>query len=153
MPSSEISKTMQWLVGSEPMLFGNVPRIMGIVNVTPDSFSDGGNFLDVSAAVDHALKLVDNGADILDVGGESTRPYSESVAIEDELQRVIPVIEQLAAQTDVPISIDTSKPAVALRAMQAGASIINDVTGLEQPEMVRVAVDSHAAVCAIGQPG
>ena len=101
--------------------------IMGIVNVTPDSFSDGGKFLDPSAAVDHALKLVAQGADILDIGGESTRPGAEPVSEEQELRRVIPVIEKLSPHIKIPISVDTSKPAVARAALEAGASIINDV--------------------------
>ena len=102
---------------------------MGIVNVTPDSFSDGGKFLATDAAVVHAQQLVDDGADILDIGGESTRPYSDPVAADEELERALPVVEKLATQTDVPISIDTSKASVASRAVSAGAEIINDVTG------------------------
>jgi dihydropteroate synthase len=101
--------------------------VMGIVNVTPDSFSDGGKFLETDAAVDHALELVAQGADILDVGGESTRPGAEPVSEEVELCRVIPVVEQLSRQLKVPISVDTSKPAVARAALEAGASIVNDV--------------------------
>jgi dihydropteroate synthase len=101
--------------------------VMGIVNVTPDSFSDGGKFLETEAAVDHALKLVAQGADILDIGGESTRPGAEPVGEAEELRRVIPVIEKLAPQIKIPISIDTSKPAVARAALAAGASIVNDV--------------------------
>ena len=144
---------VQWLIGDEPMVFGSIPKIMGIVNVTPDSFSDGGSFFEASAAVDHAMKLVDDGADILDIGGESTRPYSESVPQADELKRVMPVIEKLAQQTNVPISIDTSKPDIARHAVEAGAKIINDVTGMEDEEMVRVALDSGAAVCAMHMLG
>jgi len=101
--------------------------VMGIVNVTPDSFSDGGKFLSPDAAVVHALKLVAQGADILDIGGESTRPGAEPVSEEVELRRVIPVIEKLAPQVKVPISIDTTKPVVARAALEAGASIVNDV--------------------------
>ncbi len=100
---------------------------MGILNVTPDSFSDGGKFLDAEAAVVHALKLVGQGADILDIGGESTRPNAGPVSEDEELRRVIPVIEQLARQIQIPISIDTMKPAVARAALAAGASIVNDV--------------------------
>ncbi len=101
---------------------------MGVVNVTPDSFSDGGKFLDAGAAIAHALKLVAQGADILDIGGESTRPGAEPVSEAEELRRVIPVIEKLAPQIKIPISIDTTKPAVALAALAAGASIVNDVS-------------------------
>jgi dihydropteroate synthase len=127
---------------------------MGIVNVTPDSFSDGGRFFDTSAAARRALQLVDEGADILDIGGESTRPYSDLVAVEEELRRVVPVIERLAGNVAAPISIDTSKAAVARAAMDAGAEIINDVTGLEgDPEMVRVVVETSAAVCVMHMQG
>jgi dihydropteroate synthase len=100
---------------------------MGIINVTPDSFSDGGQYFDTNAAVEHGLKLVQEGADILDVGGESTRPRATPVSEEEELRRVAPVIEQLAARTKVPLSIDTMKPAIARAAIRAGASIVNDV--------------------------
>jgi len=100
---------------------------MGVVNVTPDSFSDGGKFLDANAAVARALELAAQGADILDIGGESTRPGAEPVAEAEELRRVLPVIEQLAGRVEVPISIDTLKPAVARAALAAGASIVNDV--------------------------
>jgi dihydropteroate synthase len=101
--------------------------IMGIVNVTPDSFSDGGKFLDPAAAVAHGLKLVEQGAEILDIGGESTRPGAVPVSEAEELRRVIPIIEQLAPQVKIPISIDTMKPAIARAALAAGASIVNDV--------------------------
>ena len=99
---------------------------MGIVNVTPDSFSDGGLFFNPNKAVDHALKLVEEGADILDIGGESTRPGAASISVKEELNRVIPVINQLAKKTELIISIDTHKPIVAEEAICAGASIIND---------------------------
>ena len=101
--------------------------VMGIVNVTPDSFSDGGKFLDADAAVAHALELAAQGAEILDIGGESTRPNAEPVNEAEELRRVIPVIEKLAAKIKIPLSIDTMKPAVARAALAAGASIVNDV--------------------------
>lgn len=105
-------------------------RLMGIVNVTPDSFSDGGQFATTMAAIDHGLRLLDEGADILDVGGESTRPGSETVPLDIELKRVLPVIEGLAQRTKVPISIDTRKPQVMAQAAMAGARIINDVSAL-----------------------
>jgi dihydropteroate synthase len=108
------------------------PRVMGIVNVTPDSFSDGGAHDSVDAAVAHGLRLVDEGADLLDIGGESTRPGAAEVSIEEELRRVIPVIERLARDTSVPISIDTSKPEVMRAAVSAGAGMINDVYGLRR---------------------
>jgi len=127
---------------------------MGIVNVTPDSFSDGGHFSQTDAAAQHALKLASQGATILDIGGESTRPYSTPVEVEQELSRVIPVIEKVVSRTDVPISIDTSKSVVAAAAIAAGAEIINDVTGLEgDPKMIDVAVESGAGVCAMHMQG
>ena len=130
------------------------PLVMGIVNVTPDSFSDGGRHAGVEAAVAHGLALVVEGADILDVGGESTRPFSEPVSAEEELRRVGEVVRQLAAQAGVPVSIDTSKAVVAARAIELGAEIINDVTGLEgDPDMLRVAVESRAGVCAMHMQG
>jgi dihydropteroate synthase len=108
------------------------PRVMGIVNVTPDSFSDGGAHDDLEAAVAHALRLVEEGADLLDIGGESTRPGAQEVSTEEELRRVIPVIEQLAKRTSLPISIDTSKPEVMRAAVAAGAGMINDVYALRR---------------------
>jgi len=108
-------------------VFPRPTLVMGIVNVTPDSFSDGGKFLDADAAVAHALELAAQGAEILDIGGESTRPNAEPVNEAEELRRVIPVIEKLAAKIKIPLSIDTMKPAVARAALAAGASIVNDV--------------------------
>lgn len=118
------------------------PRVMGIVNVTPDSFSDGGAHDTTDAAVAHALKLVEEGADLLDIGGESTRPGAADVDVEEELRRVVPVIERLAAQVAVPISIDTYKPEVMRAAVQAGAGMINDVYGLRRDG----ALDAAAAL-------
>ena len=120
--------------------------VMGIVNVTPDSFSDGGKFLDPLAAVAHALKLVAEGADILDIGGESTRPGALLVSEAEELSRVIPVITQLAPQVKVPISIDTSKPAVARAALAAGASIVNDIAAATRTDLTmwQIVAEAHA---------
>jgi len=127
---------------------------MAIVNVTPDSFSDGGKFIDRSVAVKHALQLVADGADILDIGGESTRPYSQPVAPDEELNRVVDLIKQLKQKTETPISIDTSKAIVAQAAIEAGAEIINDVTGLTgDPDMIQVALDTEAGVCAMHMQG
>ncbi|GAB1408176.1 dihydropteroate synthase [Thermomonas brevis] len=108
------------------------PRVMGIVNATPDSFSDGGRHAGAGAAVAHGLRLAEEGADILDIGGESTRPGADEVPVEEELRRVVPVIEALAAQVAIPISIDTSKPEVMRAAVAAGAGIINDVYALRR---------------------
>jgi len=130
------------------------PLVMGIVNVTPDSFSDGGRHADLAAAVAHGLELVAQGADLLDVGGESTRPFSEPVAEAEELARVAEVVRRLAAKSGVPVSIDTSKAAVAARAVELGAEIINDVTGLEgDPEMLALARESGAGVCVMHMRG
>ncbi len=127
---------------------------MGILNVTPDSFSDGGEFFDTAAAVAHGLQLVADGADILDIGGESTRPYSQPVAVDEEMNRVVPIVEQLARVVNVPISIDTSKAAVASAAIEAGAEIINDVTGLTgDAGMVRLAAQTGVGVCAMHMQG
>jgi dihydropteroate synthase len=127
---------------------------MGIVNVTPDSFSDGGQALTVADAVRHARRLVEEGADLLDLGGESSRPGSEPVTLEEELRRVIPVVEALAGQVDVPISIDTTKAEVARRALAAGAAIINDIAALgADAEMVRVAAESGAGVVLMHMQG
>ena len=121
------------------------PSVMGVVNVTPDSFSDGGVFLHPQAAIAEARGMLDEGAAIVDVGGESTRPGSEGVSVEEELDRVEPV---LAALVDVPVSIDTSKAEVARRALQAGAVLVNDVTALRgEPELAGVVADSDACLC------
>lgn len=111
------------------------PLIMGILNVTPDSFSDGGRFDNLNSAVDHAIRMVEEGADIIDVGGESTRPFADKVPVDDELKRVIPVISKLAETIDVPLSIDTRHTIVAREALKAGASMVNDVNGLRDPGM------------------
>ena len=129
------------------------PLVMGIVNVTPDSFSDGGRFLDSDAAVEHALRLVAEGADILDIGGESTRPGAEAVPIDEELRRVLPVIERLAKLTSIPISLDTSKAEVGRAGLAAGATILNDVAGLRDPAMVEVAARSGAGVVVMHMRG
>jgi dihydropteroate synthase len=127
---------------------------MGIINVTPDSFSDGGAFLDPNRAVDQGLALADQGADVLDVGGESTRPYSEPVDEREELRRIMPVVSRLCELTDVPVSIDTSKATVAREALAAGVEIINDVTGLSRDTaMIALAVETGAGVCAMHMQG
>src|SRR5438093_3777041 len=117
-------------------------RVMGILNVTPDSFSDGGRYLDPDQALRHGLEMVEHGADLLDVGGESTRPGSDPVSAEEEWRRVGPVVRVLGAQVDVPLSVDTMKPEVAEKAIKAGASIVNDVSGMRKQSMVRVVASS-----------
>jgi dihydropteroate synthase len=126
---------------------------MGIVNVTPDSFSDGGKYESTEKAVEHALKLVEEGADILDIGGESTRPGATPVSLEDELDRVVPVIEQLSKLTQVPLSIDTYKPQVMQAALEAGADLINDVRALQEPGALEIAARSKAGVCLMHMQG
>ena len=128
--------------------------IMGILNVTPDSFSDGGRFNDADAAVEQALHMVEEGAEIIDVGGESTRPGAAEVTASEELSRVVPVIEKLRSRSDVAISIDTSKAEVARAAMEAGAEIINDVTALTgDPAMSAVAAESKVGVVLMHMQG
>jgi dihydropteroate synthase len=129
------------------------PQVMGILNVTPDSFSDGGRYATVDAAVERGLEMVAEGAAIIDVGGESTRPGAVPVGLQEELARVLPVIERLAALTAVPLSVDTSKPEVMRAAVRAGARMINDVRALEAPGALEAAAGSGAAVCLMHMRG
>jgi dihydropteroate synthase len=136
------------------MELGETTRIMGIVNVTPDSFSDGGRFFSAGDAVAQAMRLVREGADIIDVGGESTRPFSDFVSEEEETRRVVPVIRALAERIDVPISIDTNKAGVARAAIEAGATILNDVGALRlDPLMAAVAAESGVPVIVMHMLG
>jgi dihydropteroate synthase len=131
---------LEW--GKYRLDFGRRTLIMGVLNVTPDSFSDGGKFFSLDGAVDQGYKLFEDGADILDIGGESTRPFSDPVSEEEEIQRVVPVIEKLSKRIPIPISIDTTKAGVAEQAVKAGASMINDVSSLRfDPKMASVVVD------------
>jgi len=140
--------------GSRTLELGHRALVMGIVNVTPDSFSDGGEFLDPAEAIAHGRRLAEQGADILDIGGESTRPGAQAVDAATECRRVLPVIEALVGEVDVPISIDTSKAAVARRALEAGAALLNDVTALGgDPEMPRVAADSGVPLVLMHMQG
>jgi dihydropteroate synthase len=134
-----------WHLRDRTLEPGNPPLVMGVVNVTPDSFSDGGNFLDPDAAVAHALELVRQGADLLDIGGESSRPGSEPVPLDEELNRVLPVVRALAAATSVPLSIDTTKAEVADQALSAGAHVINDITALQGDPALADVVRRHRA--------
>jgi dihydropteroate synthase len=127
--------------------------IMGVLNVTPDSFSDGGLYLDRDRAIEHGLKMAEEGADIIDIGGESTRPGSEPISEEEELQRVIPVLSELVRQVKIPISIDTYKYKVAYEALEAGAVIINDITGLADPKIVDLAVERQCPVIIMHMKG
>jgi dihydropteroate synthase len=143
-----------------PLKIGNTifdfsrPYIMGILNVTPDSFSDGGYHYDFDTACEHAREMVSEGADIIDIGGESTRPGSDPVSLKEELSRVIPVIRELSKSIEVPISIDTCKPEVAERALEAGASLINDITGLQgHTRMAEVASANEIPVVVMHMKG
>jgi dihydropteroate synthase len=132
------------------------PVVMGIVNVTPDSFSDGGLFLEADAAIEHGRRLAEEGADILDIGGESTRPGAEPVTAEEEVERVLPVVERLAADGAARLSIDTTKVAVARAALDAGATVVNDVSAFRfEPELAGVVAESDADCCLmhmLGEP-
>ncbi|GCE36988.1 Dihydropteroate synthase [Rhodococcus wratislaviensis] len=131
----------------------DIPLVCGIVNATPDSFSDGGRYRDPAQAVEHGLSLVAEGADLLDVGGESTRPGSTPPSVSDEVERVVPVVEALARHTSVPISVDTSRPEVMREAVAAGASTINDVRALRLPGALQAAADLHVPVCLMHMLG
>ena len=126
---------------------------MGIVNVTPDSFSDGGKFAATNLAIEHALKLAEEGADILDIGGESTRPNATPVSLQEELDRVIPVIEALCKQVNIPISIDTYKPQVMQAAISAGASMVNDVRALQEDGAIEIVANANVGMCLMHMQG
>lgn len=136
---------------------GQRTHVMGILNVTPDSFSDGGRFFELERAVAHGIEMADDGADIIDVGGESTRPYSPRISPQEEMDRVIPVIESLRKEISIPLSIDTYKAGVAQEALKSGASMINDVSSLRfDPAMGRVAAEAQVPVVLMhikGTPG
>jgi dihydropteroate synthase len=142
-----------WHLPRGPLAIGRRPLVMGIVNVTPDSFSDGGRHASAEAAVAHGLELVRQGADLLDVGGESTRPGAEAVPPDEELARVLPVVEALAARAGVPVSVDTSKAAVARRCLEAGAQVVNDVTGLGDPETAAAVREARAGLVLMHMQG
>lgn len=142
-----------WRLRTRTLSAGRLPLLMGIVNVTPDSFSDGGRYLDPAAAIDHGLQLAGSGADLLDLGGQSTRPGSMPIDADEELRRLMPVVAALCERAQVPISIDTDKPAVAREALDAGAEAINDVTALGQPDMLRLASEAGCGVCLMHMQG
>jgi len=138
----------EWRFLNRRLQRNTLPLLMGILNVTPDSFSDGGQHAVVDEAVAHGLQLAADGADIIDIGGESTRPGAEPVSLDDELRRTIPVIEQLASQIDIPLSIDTTKARVARQAVAAGAEIINDISGgTFDPDMLSTCAETRAGIC------
>ena len=144
----------QWDIRGRTLHFGRLPLIMGIINITPDSFSDGGKYLDTDAAVRHALKLAAEGADILDIGGESTRPGAEAVDTDEERRRIVPVIRRIAEISHVAISVDTTKAEVAMAAIDAGAHIINDISAFDyDPHMLDVARSTDAGICIMHMQG
>jgi dihydropteroate synthase len=144
--------TLNWL--NHVLKLGPRTAIMGIVNVTPDSFSDGGRFHTADAAIAHAEQLIQAGADIIDIGGESSRPFADAVSPEEEMARVLPVIKHLAGRISVPISIDTTKAAVAEAALEAGAAIVNDISALEMdPKIAEVAVRHGVPVILMHMKG
>ena len=144
---------MLWKIRTKTLFLDN-PVWMGIVNITPDSFSDGGRFLEPSAAVDHALRLIKDGAGIIDLGGESTRPGSDGISAEEELYRILPVLRQLRQyQPDIPVSVDTTKAEVAREVLAAGADIINDVSGLSDPGMLEVLRTTGPGYCLMHTQG
>jgi dihydropteroate synthase len=142
-----------WRLRTRTLELPRRPLLMGIINVTPDSFSDGGQFLELAAAVEQARKLVAEGAELLDVGGESTRPGAEPVHEDEEIGRVLPVIRELMNEVEIPLSVDTRKARVAAAAIEAGAEIINDVGGFGDPTMIEVAASSGAGVCVMHMQG
>ena len=147
----ETSQILTWPLGSLDFSVGTL--VMGVLNVTPDSFSDGGLYFDVDAAVAHGLEMVEQGAAMLDVGGESSRPGSARVSTEEQIRRAIPVIKQLAGQVSVPISIDTYRPDVAAAALDAGASMVNDITALADEKMVRLVAERGPAIVLMHMQG
>jgi dihydropteroate synthase len=142
-----------WRLRAKTLSPGRIPLLMGVVNVTPDSFSDGGRFFAPEAAVEHGLRLAAEGADILDIGGQSTRPGATPVDAEEELRRVLPVVTELARQTHVALSIDTFSAAVAAACLDAGAEAINDITGLADDKMLALAAATGCGVCAMHMQG
>ncbi len=145
---------LPWRLRTKTLVPGRIARLMGVVNATPDSFSDGGRYFEPAAAVEQGLRLAAEGAEVLDIGGQSTRPGAAPVAAEEELRRVLPVVVALGRQTDVPISIDTSSAKVAAECLAAGAEAINDVTALTSDgDIVALAASSGCGVCAMHMQG
>ncbi|MDA0990051.1 MAG: dihydropteroate synthase, partial [Verrucomicrobia bacterium] len=149
-----VLRPASWMCGDKTIALAARPLVMGILNVTPDSFSDGGQFLNPQAAVRHGLAMIADGADLLDVGGESSRPGATAVPAATERERVLPVIQALIREWDGPISIDTVKASVASAAIDAGACILNDVSACtEDPDMIKVARDTRVGVVLMHRRG
>jgi dihydropteroate synthase len=152
--SQLMSRYPQWRIGHQMIALGPSPLIMGIVNVTPDSFSDGGKYYEPDCAAEHALRLAREGADIIDIGGESSRPGSDPVSVEEEKTRVLPVLERLLRKISVPVSIDTCKSEVADAALERGAAIVNDITALRgDSRMASLCADKGAGVVLMHMKG
>src|SRR5437016_8100416 len=144
----------QWKLARRSLPYGERTLVMGVLNITPDSFSDGGKFYAPAAAIEHALQMIAEGADIIDIGGESTRPGSAFVAEEEELQRVIPMIKRLRTETSIPISVDTTKSSVARAALEAGAEIVNDISGLRfDPQIAYEVANANAGLILMHSRG
>src|SRR2546423_15303338 len=144
----------EWKLARRSLVYGERTMVMGVLNVTPDSFSDGGKFFSHDQAIAHAEQMIDEGADIIDIGGESTRPGSEFISAEEELRRVLPVIERITTNSEVPVSIDTTKPAVARAAIEAGAEIVNDISGLRfDPALAAVVTSTGAGLVLMHSRG
>ena len=148
-----IPRQHSWQICNRLLDLTDRPLVLGIVNLTPDSFSDGGRFATVEAGVTHGLRLVEQGADMLDIGGESSRPGATPIGAEEELSRVLAVVERLAARAGVPISIDTYKAVTAERCLAAGATVVNDISALADPDMARVVAASGAGVIMMHMQG
>jgi dihydropteroate synthase len=147
-------RSLHWHLRSKKLEFGSLPLLMGVLNVTPDSFSDGGNFLEPEAAVEQALRLEEEGADLIDIGGESTRPGSTGVSLEEERKRVLPVIKAVCEKVAVPVSVDTSKAELAREALYAGAELVNDITAcLGDPGMIDVLLEQQPGICLMHMKG
>jgi dihydropteroate synthase len=148
------SPRLPWTFSGTTWQLGDFPKIMGIVNVTPDSFSDGGSYFDPGLAADHAAELFANGADIVDIGGESSRPGAATIPLEEEGRRVLPVIERIAKTATGPISVDTTKAEIARRALELGAVAVNDISGLSfDPQMASVCAQANAGVICMHMQG
>lgn len=142
-------RALAWMSSRGSMTFHRGPRVMAIVNVTPDSFSDGGQFFAPELALKQCLQLIEDGADILDIGGESTRPGATPVSVDEEIRRVVPLIKSLRATHDIPISVDTTKADVADAALEAGADIINDISGMRFDERMPATIAKHNAAVVL----
>jgi dihydropteroate synthase len=154
-PGAVATELRRWHMCPHEVEWGGRTLVMGVLNVTPDSFSDGGRFLDHEAAVAQGIRMAGDGADLIDVGGESTRPGSEAVPDAEERDRVVPVIKRLAAELNVPISIDTRKPPVAQAALDAGATLVNDVSAAREPGMLDLVRETGAGLVLmhmLGEP-